>query len=230
MGFFGGLVGQGTPHRPFHQGPELALRMCPFGDRPGGGVVGIPLMTSLLGLTQHQAHGTSLVAVASTGVAGALAYWQAGGVEQGVDITAALLLTGSAALLARLGAKASRKVSSPHLKRYMAIFMLVSSFSVAAKAYLEAYHPGTDRSSSETSDDSSTDDQKKQITIPSPSVQNFREKVAQLTPEYIAMIGAIGAATGFASGFLVRTSQSSLSWRGSDSHARSLIRALEAAS
>jgi hypothetical protein len=41
----------------------------------GGGFVMIPLMTSrLLQLSQHQAHGTSLFAVATTGAAGALSY------------------------------------------------------------------------------------------------------------------------------------------------------------
>eukprot|EP00957_Ditylum_brightwellii_P019992 1509242-Ditylum_brightwellii.AAC.1 len=42
----------------------------------GGGFVMIPLMTSrnMLGLSQHVAHGTSLFAVATTGIAGALGY------------------------------------------------------------------------------------------------------------------------------------------------------------
>lgn len=50
-GFFGGLVGQ------------------------GGGVVAVPAMTAFAGLTQHQAHGTSLIMVATTGLAGALSYY-----------------------------------------------------------------------------------------------------------------------------------------------------------
>jgi uncharacterized protein len=47
----------------------------------GGGFVMIPLMTSkrLLGLTQHQAHGTSLFAVTATSIAGALSYGTGGG-------------------------------------------------------------------------------------------------------------------------------------------------------
>ena len=36
----------------------------------GGGVIMIPLMVGVLKLTQHQAHGTSLVALVFTGIAG----------------------------------------------------------------------------------------------------------------------------------------------------------------
>ncbi len=40
----------------------------------GGGVVMIPLMISMLKFTQHQAHGTSLVAVVVVGAVGAATY------------------------------------------------------------------------------------------------------------------------------------------------------------
>ena len=40
----------------------------------GGGAVMIPLMTVLAGLSQHKAHGTSLVAIVFTGAIGAVAY------------------------------------------------------------------------------------------------------------------------------------------------------------
>lgn len=158
----------------------------------GGGVVGIPMMTSLAKLTQHQAHGTSLIAVASTGLAGALAYWQVGGTEEGVDTLAALILTASATVLAGLGAKASGRVSSPNLKRLMGGFMIAASFSVAIKAYLD--YDGPTPSSQPTP----TETPDKRCTVLS-----FTEKASQLSPEHAAIIGAIGAATGFASGFLV---------------------------
>ena len=38
-------------------------------------MVAVPAMTTLASLTQHQAHGTSLIMVATTGLAGALSYW-----------------------------------------------------------------------------------------------------------------------------------------------------------
>eukprot|EP00752_Nemacystus_decipiens_P011559 g10264.t2 len=47
----------------------------------GGGFVAIPFLTGWLGLTQHQAHGTSLAAVFTTGAAGSTAYALAGHVD-----------------------------------------------------------------------------------------------------------------------------------------------------
>ena len=41
----------------------------------GGGIVMIPLMTWLLKLSQHQAHGTSLVAIVFVSIVGAGAYF-----------------------------------------------------------------------------------------------------------------------------------------------------------
>ena len=40
----------------------------------GGGFVAVPMMTNVLKLTQHQAHGTSLAVVAATGTAGGMAF------------------------------------------------------------------------------------------------------------------------------------------------------------
>ncbi len=44
----------------------------------GGGIIMIPLMTLWLKVTQHKAHGTSLVAVVFTGLIGATAYFAYG--------------------------------------------------------------------------------------------------------------------------------------------------------
>jgi uncharacterized protein len=40
----------------------------------GGGALMIPMMVGFLKLTQHKAHGTSLVALVFTGLAGAVTY------------------------------------------------------------------------------------------------------------------------------------------------------------
>ena len=67
----------------------------------GGGVFMVPLMTELLKVRQHQAHGTSLVAIVFTGAIGAVAY----GLQKSVDIVAAILLAATSILTAQLGAK-----------------------------------------------------------------------------------------------------------------------------
>src|SRR5664279_2780112 len=74
----------------------------------GGGVIMIPLMVGVLKLTQHQAHGTSLVALVFTGIAGAITYAMKGS----VDIVASELLAVTAIFTARFGAHAHWKLGN----------------------------------------------------------------------------------------------------------------------
>lgn len=107
-GFFGGLVGL------------------------GGGVIMIPLMISLRKLTQHQAHGTSLVAVVFTGLAGAAAYL----FHNAVDWQASVLLALSATATARFGARFAHALPERQLKRAFGAFLIFVSALILAKAYL----------------------------------------------------------------------------------------------
>jgi uncharacterized membrane protein YfcA len=96
----------------------------------GGGFVMIPLMTSsLLRLTQHQAHGTSLFAVAATGVAGALGY------SGQVDLEAATAVAVCGMVTARLGAGITASISAKLLKQYLGVYMLLVAPLIPAKAY-----------------------------------------------------------------------------------------------
>ena len=97
----------------------------------GGGFVMIPLMTMpfLLNLSQHQAHGTSLFAVAATGIAGALGYQG----HVNLEIAAAISVTGM--IMARAGAKMTSILSERALKRALGVFMLLVAPTVPAKAY-----------------------------------------------------------------------------------------------
>ena len=99
----------------------------------GGGFVMIPLMTSssLLRLSQHQAHGTSLAAVTATGLAGAVAY----GLDDQVHVPAALAIAGTAVLTARWGAQATQLLSGRALKRALGVLLLIMGPAVPAKAY-----------------------------------------------------------------------------------------------
>ena len=78
----------------------------------GGGFVAIPLMTRL-GVSQHAAHGTSLVGVVCTGAAGAAAY--AG--DGAVDVKAAAAVAATGALTAAAGARAAVATSAESTKR-----------------------------------------------------------------------------------------------------------------
>eukprot|EP00977_Amphora_coffeiformis_P009915 scaffold2300_cov160-Amphora_coffeaeformis.AAC.2 len=96
----------------------------------GGGFVLIPMSTYFLRLSQHQAHGTSLFAVAATGVAGALSYGPAVQWEPAM----AVALTGM--VTARLGARTTTILSEKALKQALGVLMLVMSVAVPAKAHL----------------------------------------------------------------------------------------------
>ena len=85
----------------------------------GGGFVAIPLMTRL-GMSQHTAHGTSLVGVFATGMAGAAAYAH----EGDVDWIAAATLAVGGALTARFGAQLASKMDAKQLARALGCFMI----------------------------------------------------------------------------------------------------------
>ena len=85
----------------------------------GGGFVAIPLMTRL-GVSQHTAHGTSLVGVVCTGAAGAAAY----AADGAVDVKAAAAVAATGALTAAAGARAAAALSAATLSRALGAFML----------------------------------------------------------------------------------------------------------
>jgi len=88
----------------------------------GGGVFMVPLMSELLKVRQHEAHGTSLVAIVFTGTTGAIAY----GLQKSVDIVAAILLAATAVLTARWGAKFTAVLPEWKLKRSFGAFLIFS--------------------------------------------------------------------------------------------------------
>ena len=93
----------------------------------------IPLMTSEavgLRLSQHAAHGTSLFAVAATGLAGALSY----GADV-VQVPEACAIALTAVVTARWGAQATLQLSGRSLKRLLGMLMLAMAPLVPAKAY-----------------------------------------------------------------------------------------------
>ena len=95
----------------------------------------IPLMTSphLLRLPQHAAHGTSLFAVAATGIAGAASYASAG---IDIELDSAVALTAAAMVTARWGALTTARLSERRLKLLLGVFMLCVAPMVPAKSYL----------------------------------------------------------------------------------------------
>jgi len=95
----------------------------------------IPLMTSRklgLNVSQHTAHGTSLFAVASTGLAGALGY----GLSDVVDPYAAAAIAATGIVSAKFGARATTKLSEGDLKKALGVFMICVAPLVPAKGFI----------------------------------------------------------------------------------------------
>jgi hypothetical protein len=98
----------------------------------GGGVIMIPLMVGIRKLSQHKAHGTSLVALVFTGLAGAVTYF----LEGSIDIPASALLAVTAIFTARAGAKFAHALPEWKLKRYFGGFLICVSVLLLTKPYL----------------------------------------------------------------------------------------------
>lgn len=109
-GFFGGLVGL------------------------GGGIVMIPLMTGLAKLTQHKAHGTSLLAIVFTSLAGAATYYHHGA----ADWIVAVMLAVTAIVTARVGALYAHSLPEKKLKKAFGYFLVFVSISLLVKGFLPA--------------------------------------------------------------------------------------------
>jgi uncharacterized membrane protein YfcA len=123
----------------------------------GGGFVMIPLMTSrsilTVPLTQHQAHGTSLFAVAATGLAAAITYGSTSrynnknssddvtndAATNVVRVPEAMAIACTAIVTARWGAQATLHFSGSSLKRALGYLMLLMAPAVPAKSYYMQY-------------------------------------------------------------------------------------------
>lgn len=98
----------------------------------GGGVIMIPLMVGWLHLTQHKAHGTSLVAVVFTGLIGAASY----ALQGSVDLLAAVVLAATAMFTARAGARFANVIPEWKLKRAFGWFLLFMCIMLLLKPYI----------------------------------------------------------------------------------------------
>lgn len=90
----------------------------------GGGIVLIPALVLLFGLTQHQAQGTTLaLMVPPIGLLAALRYYQAGNVKLGVAgfICLGFFVGGL------IGANLVQNLSDPLLKKIFALFLFFVS-------------------------------------------------------------------------------------------------------
>lgn len=86
----------------------------------GGGAVMVPLLTGLLKLPQHLAHGTSLAIVVFVAAAGLTGYWFTGN----VDWKLAFWLSMGSALGSYLGATVMARLAPRLLQLLFGLFLL----------------------------------------------------------------------------------------------------------
>lgn len=91
----------------------------------GGGVILTPLLT-LTRVSQHEAHGTSLLVIAVTACISALRYFT----RASVDVPAAVALMSAALLAAPVGARASAALDARKLKRCFGAFLVFVSIAI----------------------------------------------------------------------------------------------------
>jgi len=93
----------------------------------GGGIILIPAMIFLLGLTQHQAQGTTLAAmIPPIGLLAAWKYWQSGNVKIGI---AAFICIGFF-IGGLMGATFAQQVPDPVLKKLFGAFLFIVSLTM----------------------------------------------------------------------------------------------------
>lgn len=95
----------------------------------GGGVIMVPLLTGWAGLSQHEAHATSLAGVVATGLGGALTYATSGA----VDWTTAALLAVVAVAATFAAAHYSARVPALRLRALFGGFLMLSALLLVTK-------------------------------------------------------------------------------------------------
>ncbi len=116
----------GRPRQPNRPGAVLAGLCGGFFSGlvgVGGGIVMVPMLTGLVGLRQHRAHGTSLAVIIFAAAAGGAVYWTRGDMAWS---DAAVLLAGSMAGVT-VGARLMHRIPGPQLRLIFAVFVFVVS-------------------------------------------------------------------------------------------------------
>ena len=87
----------------------------------GGGAVMIPLMTGVMKMRQHVAHGTSLVIITFAALGGAITY----SLQDHVDFQLVAILIAGSAVGAYVGARASTLLPGLRLRQVLGLFLIV---------------------------------------------------------------------------------------------------------
>ncbi len=92
----------------------------------GGGIVATPLLRLLLGLTAHEAIGTTLAIIVPTSLAGSINYYR----QKLVDFKMVRWLVGPAILTSYLGVQTTALVNGQHLMIYFALLVVLAALDM----------------------------------------------------------------------------------------------------
>ena len=92
----------------------------------GGGILLVPLLVHVLGVGQHEAHGTSLAFVTVTAVVAAAIYFRQGN----LDVPLALILSVGAVVGVLLGAALARRMTARRLRQAFGVLILVTAVRI----------------------------------------------------------------------------------------------------
>ena len=93
----------------------------------GGGIILIPLMVGLLGMSQHRAHGTSLAIIVPTAFAATIRYASA----NPIDWSVAAALAATSVVFAAVGARLTAYINPTMLRRLFALVLLAGALRMA---------------------------------------------------------------------------------------------------
>jgi len=168
----------------------------------GGGVLAIPLLTSWVGVTQHQAHGTSLAAVMSTGFIGASTYYLMG--DGSVDLFAAAVISPCAALFSIVGVRFCNRASPRTLKLMMATFTLSAAMITGWREYISRNPKDQSESEEIVAKKESPVTGTLSTTRKAFNWEDMKTEIAERTknPNEVLKFLAFGTATGIIAGLL----------------------------
>ena len=107
----------------------------------GGGVILVPLLTGWFGMSQHQAHGTSLAVIGVSALAGLAVYGAVSHVAWGTAAVVAL----TSVVAAPLGAKWATRTSPGALRRAFAVFLVLVAIRLlwrTPQPHVASFHHG----------------------------------------------------------------------------------------
>lgn len=87
----------------------------------GGGIILVPIMAGVLGLTQHKAHGTSLAIIIPTATAGTIIY----ALREHIDWTLAISIGAGSIIGAIIGARMMIKIPSHRLRQIFGLYTII---------------------------------------------------------------------------------------------------------